>query len=441
MPYDAEKGDFTLGAVGDAILSRPLAIFTEEPFLKMVELLRSADCTFANLEIPYHEYEHPPAYQAATHAQADPALLAELKWLGINIVSFANNHGYNFGTGGIQTTIAHLKRHGIPYSGAGNNLQEARMPGFLDTRRGRVALISVNTTFEPHWRAGEQRPDMQGRPGLNCLGFKTTYTVDRKALDDLRRISRLIGWEAIKERENTQGYYGRIYDDSDTRVHFFDKVFEVGETYRANTRCDRADLEGNLKYVRAAAKQADFVLVSLHSHERGETYDTPPDFCREFACACIDAGAHVIIGHGNHHVGGIEIYKQRPIFYSLGDFIFEGETFMRFPQESYDRMGLGMDAVAADWMLARSGGETRGFPVDPLMWRTVIAIVRWEDWTVREVRLYPVVSGAGTSWGQRGRPMLADPVEGAKILANLQARSQAFGTRVEIEDNMGVVRL
>jgi poly-gamma-glutamate synthesis protein (capsule biosynthesis protein) len=114
---------------------------------------------------------------------------------------------------------------------------------------------------------------------------------------------------------------------------------------------------------------------------------------------------------------------------------------MRFPQESYDRMGLGMDAVAADWMNARSAGETRGFPVDPLLWRTVIAIVRWEDWKVREIRLYPVVSGAGTSWGQRGRPMLADPKEGGKILENLQNLSRTFGTTVEIKDNVGIVRL
>jgi len=441
MPYDAEKGDFTLGAVGDAILSRPLSIFKEEPFLQMVELLRSPDCTFANLEILYHDFEHPPAYIVGTHAQADPALLAELKWAGINIVSVANNHAYNFGYGGIQTTIGHLKRHGIPYSGAGNNLQEARMPGFLDTRRGRVALISVNATFEPHWRAGEQRPDMQGRPGINCLGFKTVYTVDRKALDDLKRISGMIGWEAVKERENTHGYYGRIYDDTATRFHFLDKVFELGETFRANTHCDSRDLEGNLKWVRAAAKQADYVFVSLHTHERGDSLDFPADFAREFAYACIDAGAHAILGHGSHHLRGIEIYKGRPIVHSLGDFFFEEENFMRFPQESYDRMGLGMDAVAADWMNARSGGETRGFPVDPLLWRTVIAIIRWEDWKVRELRLYPVVSGAGTSWGQRGRPMLADPKEGGKILENVQNLSRTFGTTVEIQDNVGIVHL
>ena len=441
MFYDAEKGNFTLGAVGDAILSRSLSVFKEKRFLDMVELLRGTDCTFANLEILIHEYEHPPAYLDGTHAQADPSILGELKWAGIDMVSLANNHAYNFGYEGILTTIGHLKRYGIPNSGVGANLQDARMPCFLDTERGRVALISVNSTFELHWRAGEQRPDMQGRPGINCLGFKTVYTVDQQSLDELRRISAKIGWEVEKDRYNTQHYYGRVYDDTDTRFHVFGKVFELGEKFRLNTSCDPRDLEGNLKWVRAAAKQADYVVVSLHSHEQGDRPELPADFAKEFSHACVDAGAHAVIGHGYHHLRGIEIYKGCPIFHSLGDFFFEEENFMRYPQESYDRMGLGMDAVAADWMTARSADETRGFPADPLIWRTVFATVRWQDWKVRELLLHPIDLGFGTSWGQRGRPMLADKKVGGEILENLRELSQGFGTKVEIEDNVGIVRL
>ena len=441
MLYDADKGDFTLGAVGDAILSRPLSVFKEKRFLDMVELLRGTDCTFANLEILFHDYEHPPAYLDGTHAQADPEILGELKWAGIDIVSLANNHAYNYGYEGILTTISHLRNHGIPNSGAGANLQDARMPCFLDTHRGRVALVSVNSTFEPHWRAGEQRPDMQGRPGINCLGFKTVYTVDQQAMDELRRISAEVGWEVEKEHYNTQHYYGRVYDDTDTRFHVFGKVFELSNKFRLNTSCDPKDLEGNLKWVRAAAKQADYVVVSLHSHEQGDSPEVPADFAKEFSHASIDAGANAVVGHGYHHLRGIEIYKGCPIFHSLGDFFFEEENFMRYPQESYDRMGLGMDAVAADWMSARSADETRGFPADPSIWRTVIATVRWQDWKVRELVLHPIDLGFGTSWGQRGRPMLADKKVGGEILENLRELSDAFGTKVEIENNVGVVRL
>ena len=441
MLYDAEKGDFTLGAVGDAILSRPLSVFKEQRFLDMVELLRGTDCTFANLEILFHEYEHPPAYLDGTHAQADPEILEELKWAGIDIVSLANNHAYNYGYEGILTTIDHLKRYGIPNSGAGANLQDACMPCFLDTHRGRVGLVSVNSTFEPHWRAGEQRPDMQGRPGINCLGFKTVYTVDQQAMDELRRISAEIGWEVEKELYNTQHYYGRVYDDTDTRFHVFDKVFELGDRFRRNTSCDVRDLEGNLKWVRAATKQADYVVVSLHSHEQGDSPEIPADFAKDFSHASIDAGANAVVAHGYHHLRGIEIYKGCPIFHSLGDFFFEEENFMRYPQESYDRMGLGMDAIAPDWMSARSADETRGFPADPSIWRTVIATVRWQSWKVRELTLHPIDLGFGTSWGQRGRPMLADKKVGGEILENLRDLSETFGTKVEIENNVGVVHL
>ncbi|MBM09307.1 MAG: capsule biosynthesis protein CapA [Magnetovibrio sp.] len=439
MLYEAENGDFVLGAVGDAILSRPISVFKEQRFLDMIELLRSTDCTFANLEILFHEYEHPPAYLDGTHAQADPEILEDLKWAGIDIVSLANNHAYNFGYEGILTTIKHLKKYRIPNSGAGANLQDARMPCFLDTSRGRIGLVSVNSTFEPHWRAGEQRPDMQGRPGINCLGFETSYTVDQQALNELQRISHGIGWETQKEWYNTEHYYGRIYDDTNTRFHVFDKIFELGDTFRLNTSCNSKDLQDNLKWIRAAKKQADFVLVSLHSHEQGESPELPAGFAREFAYEAIDAGANAVVGHGYHHLRGIEIYKNCPIFHSLGDFFFQEENFMRYPQESYDRMGLGMDAIAPDWMSARSANETRGFPADPSIWRTVIAIVNWKNWNIKEILLYPIDLGFGTSWGQRGRPMLADKKTGGEILENLRALSSVYGTDVEIKNNVGII--
>ena len=281
---------------------------------------------------------------------------------------------------------------------------------------------------------------MQGRPGINCLGHETVYTVDAEAMAALRRISAMVGWEVAKERENTDGYYGRVYPDSEHRFHFFDRVFEVGEPHRANSRCDPRDLEGNLKWVRAAAQQADYAIVSLHSHEMGDRPELPADFAVEFSRAAVDAGAQAIIAHGYHKLRGIEIYKGCPIFHSLGDFFFEEENFMRYPQESYDMVGLGMDAIAPDWMMARSGGETRGFVTNPWIWRTVFAVIRWEGRRVRELRLYPVEAGFGTSWGQRGRPMLADATVGAEILEYLRELSAPYGTAIEIEDNVGVVR-
>ena len=47
----------------------------------------------------------------------------------------------------------------------------------------------------------------------------------------------------------------------------------------------------------------------------------------------VDAGADLFVGHGPHVLRGVEIYKGKPIFYSLGDFIFQNETLLRLPSE------------------------------------------------------------------------------------------------------------
>ena len=63
---------------------------------------------------------------------------------------------------------------------------------------------------------------------------------------------------------------------------------------------------------------ADWVIVSVHCHESGTHRDEPPAFLEAFARAAIDEGADMFFGHGPHVTRGIEIYKGKPILYSLG---------------------------------------------------------------------------------------------------------------------------
>lgn len=82
--------------------------------------------------------------------------------------------------------------------------------------------------------------------------------------------------------------------------------------------------------IREARYMADYVVVSMHSHElRGTDKEEPDQFFVEFAHRCIDAGAHAIVGTGPHLLRPIEIYKGCPIFYSLGDFIIQLETIQK----------------------------------------------------------------------------------------------------------------
>ena len=82
------------------------------------------------------------------------------------------------------------------------------------------------------------------------------------------------------------------------------------------------------------------MIVSLHCHESGANRSVPADFIPIFAKAVIDAGADVFVGHGPHVLRGIEIYKGKPIFYSLSNFIFQNETVLRMPEDSYEQYSL-----------------------------------------------------------------------------------------------------
>jgi hypothetical protein len=97
------------------------------------------------------------------------------------------------------------------------------------------------------------------------------------------------------------------------------------------------DVENASRVVAAAAKKADIVIVSFHGGAEGPTAQRVPrgpetflgearGNLREFTHAVVDAGADLVLGHGPHVVRGIEIYKNRLIAYSLGNF-----AFYRFP--------------------------------------------------------------------------------------------------------------
>jgi poly-gamma-glutamate synthesis protein (capsule biosynthesis protein) len=81
---------------------------------------------------------------------------------------------------------------------------------------------------------------------------------------------------------------------------------------------DWADLEGDIK---KAKESADFVIVSMHA---GTEYTNRPDKKQiDFARKAIDSGAELVIGHHPHNIQDIEKYKDKYIFYSLGNFVFD----------------------------------------------------------------------------------------------------------------------
>jgi poly-gamma-glutamate synthesis protein (capsule biosynthesis protein) len=356
--------------------------------------------------------------------RTDPPILKELVWAGFDLVSRANNHAGDFGALGAQITSKYVRDAGLVEAGVGNSLSEAREARFLETAKGRIALISAASTFTPHSRAGDTRGDMPARPGLNPLRFTTTYTVTPERLADLRRVaSELSG--------NPPG--------AGTTLNFGGRRYVAGPTPGAHTEPNKDDLEAMARVVKSAAALSDLVIVSLHCHEAGDNRSMPADFIPIFARAMIDAGADVFVGHGPHVLRGIEIYKGKPIFYSLANFIFQNETVLRQPDDAYEQYALADDAQMVDYLDARYDKDRRSFPADRDYWDSVAVLTKWQGKTFVEAELHPITLGFQTPRAERGRPKLASGADAARILETLAARSKTFGAAIRVKGGVGVV--
>ena len=453
MPYDGAKGNFRVALAGDCMLTRRLSVFEEPAFLALRDLFRECDAGFVNLEsVVRRPDEGAPGVTRGTYMTTPPELLSDLSWLGVNMVSTANNHAYDYGEGGLMATIRHLEAAGIMFAGSGQNLAEARRPGYLDTRAGRVALIATTATYRPWNAASAQRPDMRGRPGINPLNSETTYTVDEAAFQALQRISEGLGFEQTRKRNRTHFYSdAEAPDAASGELQIFGTRVAKAETFGATTRADIADAEDNLRWIREARRQADWVLVSFHSHlfahksvaSAATKIDLkePADFVPVFARQCIDAGADIFVGHGSHTPLGIEIYRGKPILYSVGNFIFQNESVRSFPAEAYARFGLGHDATPSDFLDARTGGGSKGHIAHPGFWENIAVTCEFRNGAAAEIRIHPVEQGFGASLAQRGRPMLATGATAKRVIDRVADLSRMYGVEVRNDDGTGVIAI
>jgi poly-gamma-glutamate synthesis protein (capsule biosynthesis protein) len=360
--------------------------------------------------------------------RAEPALLKDLVWAGFDLVSRANNHQGDYGALGMQLTTKYVAAAGLVQAGVGESLAEAREARFLETPKGRVGLVSVASTFPDHSRAGRTRGDMPARPGLNPLRFTTTTTVTPERLAELRQIAAEINGRPA----------GNAAGDAFT---FFGRRFVAGAQPGIKTEPLKEDLDEIVSVVRSASRLSDYTIVTSHTHEGGRERTLPADFLVTFAHAVIDAGADLFVGHGPHVVRGIEIYKGKPIFYSMGDFIFQNETLLRLPSENYETYRLGANAYVNDFNDARYDFDKSGFPADRMIWEAFVAIPRFRGQHVSEIALYPITLGFGGSRSERGRPQLAEGELAQKILTDLVTLSQPFGTKVAVRNGVGYVQL
>ncbi|HEY6254165.1 MAG TPA: CapA family protein [Xanthobacteraceae bacterium] len=450
MTYASEAGDFSIALGGDCMLTRRLSVHDEPAFLGLAKVFRGCDAGFVNLETVVRRFDEGiPGITRGTYMTTPPELLDDLKWFGINMVACANNHAFDYGEAGLLATIAHLDAAGLAHAGSGRNLAQARMPAYLETRNGRVALIAVTATFRPWNRASAQRPDLGGRPGVNPLGSTTIYTVDVATFDALKRMSRALGFEQTRARNRGHFYSEReAPPERDEEIELFGQRILRGDTFSAVSTGDAADIADNLRAIAEARRQADWVVVSFHSHDFAQSnlisaktridLHAPADFIPAFAHAAIDAGADVFAGHGSHTPLGIEIYKDKPIFYSLGSLVLENETVPVFPAEAYARFDLGHEATPADFLDARTDNGRKGHVAHAEFWENIAATCRFAAGKLAEVAIHPLDQGFGRPRAQRGRPVLADALMAARIIERVRRLSQPYGVAVENHDGIGI---
>lgn len=100
-------------------------------------------------------------------------------------------------------------------------------------------------------------------------------------------------------------------------------------THDASPGCHPIDLADIFYKIQEAKNNADFVVVIAHGGH--EHYELPSPRMKKWYRFFVDAGANAVIAHHTHVISGYEIYKEAPIFYSLGNFCFDWQGLRNQP--------------------------------------------------------------------------------------------------------------
>ena len=218
---------------------------------RLLELMQGADIFMLNNEFPYSSGGTPTQGKQYTF-RARPQDAALLHDIGVDIVSLANNHAYDYGETALLDTLDVLESEGIPYVGAGRNIEEASKPYIFEVGGLKIAYISATQ-------------------------------IERNASPDTKGAG-----------ESTPGVF----------------------------RC--MDISRLLETIKAAKQETDFVVVYIHW---GTESTAQVDWLQqEQAPQIAQAGADLIIGDHPHVLQGIDYAGDVPVYYSLGNYLFNSRT-------------------------------------------------------------------------------------------------------------------
>jgi poly-gamma-glutamate capsule biosynthesis protein CapA/YwtB (metallophosphatase superfamily) len=260
--------DIRVAAVGDIMVKRAEP---ESMFEHAAPVLRAADVTFGNCESAY-----------STRGSRNPAVMGEvcahpdnikgLSYAGFDVMSLGNNHFLDAGYDAMFDTIEGLRDCGIITCGAGANITEAREPAVIERNGTTVAFLGYSSILFPGFAAAQMKP------GCAPITVHTVYQ----------------------------------------QVH----IEQPGSDPRILTFPDPQDVAAMQQDVERAKERADIVVFTPHwglCFLRGAVADYESVLAR----AAIDAGADVVLGHHQHIIKPIEIYRGRAIFHGMGNFAMD----------------------------------------------------------------------------------------------------------------------
>jgi poly-gamma-glutamate synthesis protein (capsule biosynthesis protein) len=436
-PAEALPSRATLVAVGDCLISRHVSALRDPDFLALAELLRGADATWGNCELVLADSRdlYPAPKGPDLHCIAPPWAADELRWMGIDFVGTANNHALDFGDEGLFSTLKNLERAGIPAAGAGANLEEASRFGLFDSPAGRVAQVTCASSFPPYFAASQAHPYLRGRPGINPLRLGVQIQLPETTYEALKSANGTI-YDLLGLNE-----FGDLSKELSARLpkgtaSFYTLNVASGKTVDVVSTPNAEDVKRITESIRMARNNARFVLATIHAHEARHKLEIADPFLPAFARACIDAGADAFLATGPHVPRGVELYKGKPVFYSLGNFLFQYETIQPIPTEAFAVMGL--DGRSLDPSL-----YYRKIPygTEERFWHSFVPRLTFEGETVAGVELFPITLGFSDPPHDRGTPRLARGEEARKILENVASLSKPYGTAIEIDGEVGHIRI
>jgi poly-gamma-glutamate capsule biosynthesis protein CapA/YwtB (metallophosphatase superfamily) len=261
-------GDIAVHAVGDVFLNRD---DPSEPFSLVKDVLDAADVVFGNCEAPFGG----EAQTRGISLIAEAGSAAGLKAAGFTMMSCANNHILDAGSHSMLGTLNILHGVGIATAGAGPNLAEARRPARVVVDGGAtVAMVAYACYFR---RGDEATPD---RSGIVTVGGETVELIPP------------------------------------------DLMCSPGVAPPVASVPNGVEVDAMMSDIAEAKREADVVLASFHWGDA-----TRPTVLTDHewrtARSAIDAGADVVVGHHHHVLRGVEVYRGKPIFYGLGNFIWD----------------------------------------------------------------------------------------------------------------------